>query len=110
MNSQKKQKAKVVYTKAAQRNLLNIVDYVNEGFGRAVANRVLRNFVRTNDTLATFHHLGMVIEENPRYRKMFVAGRNMLVYRVDERSSPPKIVVVAIYVARQNINYSQITG
>ena len=38
---------------------------------------------------------------------MPIGGRNTFVYRIDAKSKPPRIVVVAVYVAGQNVDYSK---
>ncbi|MDO5055935.1 MAG: hypothetical protein Q4E06_01225 [Lautropia sp.] len=49
----------------------------------------------------------MVVEENPKYRKTTVGGRNLLLYRLEKRGREEIVIVSAIYVAGQSVNYEK---
>lgn len=107
MNWKRQPQARITFTKAARTQLLAIARYVQHEFGQTVSERVMSNLASATDTLSRFWYLGMVIDQNPRYRKMPIGGRNTFVYRIDAKSKPPRIVVVAVYVAGQNVDYSK---
>ncbi|MDO5102396.1 MAG: type II toxin-antitoxin system RelE/ParE family toxin [Lautropia sp.] len=107
MNWKKQPRARIEYTKAARKQLSFILLYVQSEFGPTVARRVKSNIDHAISTLSRFHYLGMAIEKHPPYRKLFVGGRNTVVYRVDTEAKPPRIVIAAIYVRGEDIDLAK---
>ena len=93
----KRKTLQVVYSQAAVESISNIVSYCRREFGAAV--RLL---------LAQFHYLCPTIERGSVYRKFVTAGKNTIVYRFDPIGTEDRILIVAVFSAGRNINYSDI--
>lgn len=104
----KRKTLKVVYSQAAVESISDIVSYCRREFGVSVGRRVRAEFDAVRLLLAQFHYLCPTIERGSVYRKFVTAGKNTIVYRFDPIGTEDRILIVAVFSAGRNINYSDI--
>lgn len=105
----KRKRLKVIYSDLADSHLREILAYCRREFGTSVERRVRNQFIATEELLSKFHYLFPVTEDGSIYRKINTAGKNTIVYRFHPIGTEDSIIIVAIFSAGRNINYSDIT-
>ncbi|WP_455227258.1 hypothetical protein [Lautropia mirabilis] len=58
--------------------------------------------------LAQLHYLCPTIDRGSVYRKFVTAGKNTIIYRFDPIGTEDRILIVAVFSAGMNIDYSDI--
>ena len=104
----KRKRLKVVYSDLAGSQLREILAYCRREFGISVERRVRNQFIATEELLSKFHYLFPVIENGSIYRKINTTGKNTIVYRFHPVGTKDSIIIVAVFSAGRNINYSDI--
>lgn len=105
----KRKTLKVSYSKAAVNQVNGIVRYCRREFGVSVGRRVRADFDAVLLLLAQFHYLCPVVERGSIYRKFITAGKNTIIYRFHPIGTEERIIIVAVFSAGRNIDYSKMT-